>query len=479
MARVAENLSARDAAPPRQEPTEDAGLLAQLTRGSGWALAGRCGASVGLMAMNALLTRILAPQEVGALFLLLSIVVATASLAQLGLPVAVVNLVGDAVGRRQWGRVRGAISATLRTASGALAAASGLMFVAGPALARQLFHSQVVSAAMTIAAVWLVVRGLQTVLAEVFRALKDLRGAAIHSGILGTMLSVLAFAAIWRGARHASLADLLWISIASAVLDVILSASILRARLARFPRDATSIRMGEVMRRAWPLWGALIVATLARENDLWVLGMFRRPEEVALYGAAARLAAVAAMPLMVVNAVVPPFIAELHGGNRTGELELMLRASASIALAATACVLAVFLFKGRYALAALYGPYYAGGYWVLIIASVAALPDAATGTCGLALMMTGRGSEVLRISLAATTLALALKLMLARRYGGIGVALGTTIGFTAQNFALLYAVRRELGVRAWILSMADSTRATRIFLTMVREQARLGWSAIR
>jgi O-antigen/teichoic acid export membrane protein len=377
--------------------------------------------------------------------------------------------VGDAVGRRRGGRARAAVCTTVWLASGTVVAASLLMLAFGPALSRRMFHVELVSAAMTIAAGWLAVRGIQTLLAEMFRALKDLRSATIHSGLLSTTLSVLAFAAIWRTTGHASLAEVLWVSIAAGVLDAVLSATILRSRLTQIKPDSSSISLAEIMRSAWPLWGALLVWTIGRENDVWVLGIFRPPAEVALYGAAVRLAALASMPLMVVNAVVPPFIAELHGRSQTRELELMLCAMASAAVVPTLCVLAFFMFAGRHALSALYGPFYANGNGILLISGFAGFTDVATGASGLALMMTGRGSQVLWIALAGSTLALAIKLILVRHYGGVGVAAGTAIGFVAQNLAMLLIVKRDLGVWTSVLSITDAAPAARLFLAMLRQ----------
>lgn len=222
MVEVAENTIQRDDPRPPEERADSTALFSQLLRGSGWALAGRCGAVAGLMLMNALLTRILVPQEVGAFFLIFSVVVAAASLSQLGLPLAIVNLVGDAAAHRRWGRVRGAVRTTVWSAAGALGVASLLMLAFGPALTLHVFQSPIVSAAMKIGAAWLAVRGIQTLLAEIFRALKDLRSATIHSGFLSALISVLAFAAIWWTGGHASLAETLWVSIAAGTLDVIL-----------------------------------------------------------------------------------------------------------------------------------------------------------------------------------------------------------------------------------------------------------------
>ena len=326
---------------------------------------------------------------------------------------------------------------------------------------------------MAIAAAWLAVRGIQTLLAEVFRALKDLRSATIHSGLLSTLLSTLGFAAIWGSTGHASLAEVLWLSIAAGVLDAVLSALRLRSRLALLGHDSTSIALREIIRTAWPLWGALIVWTLGRENDVWVLGAFRPPQEVALYGAAVRLAAAVSMPMMVVNAVVPPFIAELHGGNRTRELELMLRTAASAAVVPSLCVLALFVFEGRHALSALFGPFYADANGILLIAAFSGVADVAAGAGGLALMMTGRGGQMLWILSVASILALATKLVLVRRYGGVGVAVGAAVGLAAQNAAMLLTAKRELGVWASVLNLADTVPAARVCLAMLREQR--GW----
>ncbi len=448
---------------------ETVSMFSQIVRGGGWALGGRCGAVASLMLMNALLTRILGPDQVGAFFLIFSVVATAASLSQLGLPLALVNLIGEAVARRQPGRVRGAIRTTLVAASAMIILAALALLVLGHTLAECIFHSPMTGSAIKLTAAWLAVRGLQTLLAEIFRALKDLSGATLHSGLLSTILSVIGFAAIWHGTGHASLADALWISMVAGILDVCIAGMGLRIRMGPSRSGSDSVSFGELMRIAWPLWGALMVWTLGRENDIWVLGMFRPRHEIALYGGAVRLAALAAMPLMVVNAVVPPFIAELHGGGRTRDLELMLRAAATAAMLPTVCVLGIFVFEGRALLAALYGPFYADANAILLIWGASALTDVATGACGLALMMTGRGSQVLWISLGGALLALAVKLVLVRRYGGLGVAVGAAIGYGAQNLAMLVVVRRELGIWTSILGISDSAPVARTFIARLRQ----------
>ena len=48
--------------------------------------------------------------------------------------------------------------------------------------------------------------------------------------------------------------------------------------------------------------------------DVWILGFF--DQDVAVYGMASRLVTFVAMPLLVVNLVLPPIVAEMYARGR-------------------------------------------------------------------------------------------------------------------------------------------------------------------
>ena len=72
---------------------------------------------------------------------------------------------------------------------------------------------------------------------------------------------------------------------------------------------------------------------------LWVMGWFRSPEEVATYGVAIRTAALIALPLTIVNAVLPPLVAEFFVLKRRRDLEHTLRTMATVAVLVLAALL--------------------------------------------------------------------------------------------------------------------------------------------
>src|SRR6266568_4915099 len=103
----------------------------RLVRGSVWVLAGRGFGVVVVLATNALLTRLLSPDQVGAYFVVLSLVMFCALLAQMGAERTAVRLVAESLGTGRPGRARAAIvSVAGIVGGGALVVA--ILLVAGP-----------------------------------------------------------------------------------------------------------------------------------------------------------------------------------------------------------------------------------------------------------------------------------------------------------------------------------------------------------
>jgi O-antigen/teichoic acid export membrane protein len=58
---------------------------------------------------------------------------------------------------------------------------------------------------------------------------------------------------------------------------------------------------------------------------IWILGMYRTPEEVAIYGAASMLGLIVQAPFIAINGVVAPVVAQLHSERRLAALERVVR----------------------------------------------------------------------------------------------------------------------------------------------------------
>ena len=197
---------------------------------------------------------------------------------------------------------------------------------------------------------------------------------------------------------------------------------------------------------AWPMWVSGSALLLLSQADILVLGIFRPAAEVAIYGAASTLVALVAMSLVIVNAVIPPIIAELYSQNKRAELEKLLRTTASVAGIPTLGVLVLFIFQGDHLLALVYGEYYAEGGLILTILSVGQLVNVFTGSCGITLTMTGNQTTMMMITLVIGAFTVALALALGSQYGAIGVAVAAASGWTLQNIAMLVGAKIKTGM---------------------------------
>jgi O-antigen/teichoic acid export membrane protein len=191
-------------------------------------------------------------------------------------------------------------------------------------------------------------------------------------------------------------------------------------------------------------------AVLFVASDLWILGLFRASEEVAVYGiAAALLQILSAIPGMA-SSLLPQEFALLHADGRTAEIEQLARTSATVMAAVSLAALAGLALLGRFLIPVLYGPGYTGAWSILLILALGSFWDAASGSAGFVLQMTGHHVRLLGLAVGGAVLNVALSLSLAPLWGGHGVALATTVTLLTMNAAMVFSVRHLLGVRTFV-----------------------------
>src|SRR5262249_13212968 len=138
----------------------------------------------------------------------------------------------------------------------------------------------------------------------------------------------------------------------------LVGAALLGRRTVRLAGDKGAISSWEIISLAWPFLLANLSLLFSDQAGLWIVAMFCSSADVAIYGAAARLVILIVAPLSVVNAFVPPLIAEFYTRNKLKELERGLRSTATVAALPALIVLLAFVLCGRLILRDLYGEFY-------------------------------------------------------------------------------------------------------------------------
>jgi O-antigen/teichoic acid export membrane protein len=127
-------------------------------------------------------------------------------------------------------------------------------------------------------------------------------------------------------------------------------------------------------------------------------------------------------------------------------LERTLRAGAALVGAPALVILVVFIVAGGWVMETVYGPYYRQATALLVVLASSRLLAIWTGSCGIALMMTGHQRDMMWTTLASAVVSVGGGLLVAPRYGAMGVAVTTSLAQLVQNGSQLYLAHRRLGI---------------------------------
>jgi O-antigen/teichoic acid export membrane protein len=190
-------------------------------------------------------------------------------------------------------------------------------------------------------------------------------------------------------------------------------------------------------------------AALLVSWDLWLVAWARSHAEVAVYGVMLTIVQAMTVVPAVANRIIPQEFSVLHREARWGELESLVRGSAT-AIGIVSCLMLLGLvLLGRPLIGLAFGPTYVTGWLVLVVLAAGRCFDALCGSAGFLLQMTGHHRELLAVTAAGAAANPFLAVLLGPRFGGIGVAVATTVSLVGLNLTLVWLARRRVGIRSF------------------------------
>lgn len=425
-----------------------------LIAGGSWAFAGKMLAMAAGVAANAMLTRLLSPDEVGTYFLIMSIGTVAALVAQMGLGQVVVRYIAEASGNGCESRIRDTVAKSFMVVMVTSALIACLYAVSVASWGVFLFHASLMSAGSILVAGWIVLTSLRMLAVECLRGFHDIRLATFFEGLLTSALFLLLMLWIWMDGQTVSLHRVIMLVVLAALVSAIAAMLMVWMKVSRLPYEQR-VSLKELLRTGIPLLISNLTVVLMTTSGLWAVGFLTTTADTALYGTAVRLAVLLQFPLLALNAIVPPMVASMHARNETQALERILRMLASASFVASVCVMSIFTLWGKDILGMLFGSYYAGAYWILLLLGMGVVVNAWAGFCGPVLMMTGYQKELMRLSLTASVITLPVTVISGSVFGAEGVAAGMSFGMALLHVLMLLEVRRKLGIRTYATGMGQ------------------------
>jgi len=194
---------------------------------------------------------------------------------------------------------------------------------------------------------------------------------------------------------------------------------------------------------------AFIITLL--QVDIIIVGAFRGTRDAGIYAAASKTATLVAFVIMAVNAAAAPQFASLWALGRTEELQRLVTKLAGLIFWPSLAI-SIFIAALAGPLLGLFGPEFRAARAALIVLVVGQLINAAAGSVGYLLTLTGHHREATRALGLSAVACIALAILGVWAFGLVGAALGSTLGFLLWNGSLYWLVVRRLGIHASIFS---------------------------
>lgn len=422
-------------------------ITQRLLTGGLSATAGKLGMAISALLVNMLLARLLSTEAMGAYFLVSSTVIIGALLAQMGVHQAIVRLIAGSYQVSEIDKSRPYIKGAYLIVI-VMAVLLSFIYAAGGGewIAQQLFSSDLVGGVAVVTAIWMVLKSFQTLISQSFRGFHQIFYATLYEGLLTNILVLIGLFVLWVVWGESSL-EYVIILTAISLCVTIMTGVILLIRYYKSTPLVKGYEIKKVMKISLPLFVATALVPCITEAHVWILGIMATEDEVAIYGAAFRVAQFVIMPLLIVNSVIPPMIAQLMSSGNKKKAEQILRATATVASFPSVIIVIMLGIFSQEVLGLMFGEFYEAGGSVLVILMAAQGINSLTGSPGVLLMMSDYQSIVMRSAIISAALGLAISFILVGSMGAIGVGFGVAASKIVHNLLMWYYCWKKLNIK--------------------------------
>lgn len=422
-------------------------LAAGLIRAGGAALA---------LLVHVSLARILGVEGFGIYVHALSFMVVLAPLATLGFDSATVRYVAQYAAARQWGLLKSHLhaGAAYTGAVSTIVGVTGLVFVFfGDSIAGPTYR-----ATFGFALLLIPILALSSVRQAAVRGFKQSGLALFPDQILRPLLLLAGALGVTAAGEPLSAPGTMALHVLAG-LGALVAGGISLVVCLR--RQCPEARPAAWAHREWlstslPLMLVAGAGLLLSQLDVLMLGALRSAQSAGIYSASVRLSEFMAFGLLSINMIVGPMVAEQHAARSREALRHTAVLASRLAFAFAAVVGVALAIAGD-TLLGFYGEAFRSGRWSLWILVGGQLVNAATGSVGLLLTMTGRQNAAAKIFGSVLALNAVLNAMLIPYFGMAGAATSTAVAVILWNAWMALEVKRSHGF--WPFFWAGGRRA--------------------
>lgn len=311
--------------------------------------------------------------------------------------------------------------------------------------------------ALRLFGLFVVAMGLLMIVAAIFRAVGSARGEVLFNKLLrpGARL-VAASGALALGYSVVGIAGAM-VAAMGVLVAVAVPATIrvtgIRPTMRIGRKDAA-----EYYRYAAPVALSSLGKIFQNRVDVFLVGALLSAVAAGIYNVVLVLVAIAWIPLMAFNQLLPPVASDLYDRGDVETLDAVYGSATRLIVSTVLPILAIQLVYGR-TLLGLFGSTYTRGYVPLGIYLGGVFVGSAVGATGWLLMMTDHQYARMALDWLLAVLNVALTYAFVVAFGLAGAALGTSLAIAIQNFLQALLLRRFEGLWPWDASFGPPLAA--------------------
>lgn len=424
--------------------------LGRLTKRVGIAL-GIQGVGAGLaLLLQVVLARWLGANGYGAYAYLVAWASTLAVLGGVGLPTSALRFIPAYRAKSEYGRLHGFLRtifvATLATGCAAWLLACAALFI------YQQVHGEAMPLGTGIGLLLIPITAVMTLQTETIRIFHRVVLAFVPSLILRPTL-ILGGGALWLALEGTlSTGGALTVTVVSLALILAFQALLFWRDLSGKVKTAPPIyEWGYWFRVALPLLLMAGFGILLSQTDVIAVGILRGSTEAGFYTASAKIAGVVGLVLVAVNAIATPRLSGMFVRREVRRMESLAVRGAMLAFWPSLGLSIVLIAFGPYVLG-LFGPDFAKSTTVLTVLLAGQVVNAAAGSVGYIMIMTGHQNTSVKVYACVAAGHLLLLPIAVSLFGSIGAATVTALSLATWNVWLSGLTGRKVGIRTSALA---------------------------
>ncbi|WP_132058537.1 lipopolysaccharide biosynthesis protein [Halorussus amylolyticus] len=299
-------------------------------------------------------------------------------------------------------------------------------------------------AAMRLFGVLVVLLGLVMIYAAIFRAVGSARGEVVFNKLLRPGVRLVgALAALALGYSVVGVAGAFVVCVA--VLVVVGFPVTTKVTGIRPTLRGGRTESRRFYDHAAPVAMSSLGKVFQNRVDILLVGALLTAVAAGIYNVVLVLIAIAWIPLMSFNQLLPPVASNLYSSGRVETLNAVYSSVTRLIVTTVLPILAVQLVFGR-ELLALFGPTYVRGYVPLAVYLGGVFVGSAVGATGWLLMMTDHQYARMALDWLLAVLNVVLTYVFVVEFGLVGAALGTSLAIAVQNALQVVLLRQFEGL---------------------------------